>query len=162
MMLWTREPARAPQSDDQKIGNELFGNNDFLVCIFDDATKDVAASEAKGRPVYVGSTLIAVRIVNEHDYMARPLTEADVTRFPRAWHAYQGRKAGPKHVDVALLPGIQLAQVKALHDMKLGDIVALAKADPLDDELEPFRMAAIKFAKPRFRVVDGELKEVAA
>lgn len=161
-LLWTREPANAPSSDDERIGAEIFGNNDFLVCIYDDVAKDEAASIARGRPVYRDAVMIAVKVLGEHDFMPHPLTQAEALRFPRAYRAYQSRRVGPSHIDVALLPGIALAQVRALHDMGLGNITDLAKANTMDDELEPFRQAAVKFAKPRFRVIDGQLKEVAA
>lgn len=157
-MRWTREPEPAPADVEGRISREVLGvRPDHVACIFDHAVKDNEATQASGRPRYKDHPYIAVRAVDENNYVARPLTDEDRLRFPRALAAYEKRRAGGLTHALDLLPGIRPAQVLELEALKIESMEALAASDIPLDELEPFRAAARRILKPRFRVVEGQM-----
>lgn len=157
-MLWTREPEQAPQDETGMIAAEVLGKRpDHLVCIYDHAIEDRAATEESGRPRFKNHPFIAVRAVDTPDFASRPIRPEDYHRFPRAAANYEKRKAAGLSHALELLPGIGPAQILELEALKLYTMELLAASDDEIGDLEPFRAAARRFLKPRFRVVEGQM-----
>lgn len=165
-LLWTVEPGYTPQTEEEKIEAELFGNRapTVFVAIFESAREDADATERDGRPRFVNVPYVAIRPKGERDYVSRPVSEEDKRRFPRAWASWTARQAAQVKPSVALLPGIRPAALRELEALGLRDVEQLAAYEgPLGD-LEEFRTLAKRLAslsKPRMRLVNGSLEAVA-
>lgn len=164
---WTREQARQPRTEDERIYAEVIERSpDFLVAVFDDAVLDLDASHASGRKRFRNVTMIAVRNVGEPDFSSTELTPEHEARFPTAVRIYrEKRETWTKQVPLELLPGITPADVAELRALKVPDMLALAEAATLPPELQQWQVLARRFQtlnqKPRLRVVDGAVQAVA-
>ena len=161
---WIHEPAARPQDEDGLIYEAVIGKqSDYLIAIYNGADVDSEQSALDGRTRYRNTAMICIRIKGERDFVSEVLTDQHKKRFPRAaawWARHQSSEA---RVPVALLPGITAADLMELGELELGDVEALASAD-VPDNLKPWRDLARRFrslSKPRLRLVDGALLEVA-
>lgn len=165
-LIWVAEPPVKPSSDDEKIDAELFGRAEVIyVAIYENAAPDPEATEASGRPRYRNAPFIAVKEKGTKDFVSRPVNEDDKRRFPRAWQAWEARKNTAAPLPLELLPGIRPAALRELREIGIQSVEALAECDRTDlGELDQFRVLARRLRsihKPRLRLVDGKMQEVA-
>lgn len=165
-LKWVVEAGFAPQTEEEKIEAELFGNRapTVYVSIFESADPDADASARDGRNRYKNVPYVAIRPKGERDFVSRPATDEDRRRFPRAWAAWEAAKANPPKPSVALLPGIRPAALRELEDVGITNIEQLAAYEGELGELDEYRVMARRFmtlSKPRMRLVNGALEAVA-
>jgi hypothetical protein len=142
---------------------------------------DPEATKTYGFDVYRDIECVTIHVPDGKDIVSKRATPADVKEYPRAWERYQRVCAFKEH-KLDLIPGISpaaLATFKgqphhpedesedtALHIHTMEQLVAFDK--PLPDWLEAHRDYARRFlrflagVKPRYRLIDGQLQEVAA
>lgn len=166
VLPWVAEPPLKPSDDLDKIDAELFGRAEVIyVAIYENAVYDAEASERDGRPRYTNAPFIAVKEKGTKDFASRPVNDDDKRRFPRAWKAWEARQGQVPPLPLELLPGIRPAALRELREIGVNDIEALAACERDDlGELETFRTLARRLrslTKPRLRLVDGKLEEVA-
>lgn len=160
-LFWIREKALSPQSEDDAIYREVIARApDLDVAIYQGAEIDPDMTEASGRNRYRNAAMICKRNVGEKDFVSEPLTEEHRLRFPRAWGWWQAQKDKAAKVSIELLPSITPADVAELADLGITDVDTLAASD-VPPELAPWKIAAMRLRKPRMRLVDGQLQEVA-
>lgn len=126
--------------------------------------KEPMDAEGRQRTRYRNCLMIATRAKGERDYTSVELTDKHKRQYPQSWGFFQNRTNTRRRVMVDLLPGITQADINELHDLKIYVLDQLAEAD-VPENLAPWRtMARLYLAppKPRMRLVDGALKEVAA
>jgi len=163
-LKWILEPATRPQDEEGRLDEAVNGKRpDYLVAIYGGADVDPVLSAESGRTRYRNAPMIAIRIKGDKDFISVPMTDEHANRFPRAVKWWNENKAGGLLVSVRLLPGITPADVAELDELKLSDVDALAAAD-VPENLQPWQSLARRFktlAKPRMRLVEGHLQEVA-
>jgi hypothetical protein len=164
-LAWTREPAVRAVTEEERIDEEINGKApDSLVSIYDGAIEDVEASERDGRKRYKVVTMVAVRNFGEKDFAPHQLRDGEPAKFPRAWKAYEQRKSSPSWHRLELLPGINAAHLCELAELGVRSIEALAEFDGDLFEVAALRERArviLRALKPRLRMVEGSLQEVA-
>lgn len=165
-MKWVAEPPIRPNTDEEKIDAELFGRAEVIyVAIYENAAPDPDATEASGRPRYRNAPFIAVKEKGTKDFVSRPVNDEDKRRFPRAWKAWEARIDKNPPLALELLPGIRPAALRELREIGIHSIDALAECDREDlGDLDAFRVLARRLrtlSKPRLRMVDGQIQEVA-
>lgn len=163
---WTLERAARPMDDEGRIYEQVIGKSpDHFVAIYDGATVDADASARSGRTRYRNVPLIAVKCAGEKDFVSRPLTAQDRARFPTATALYEKRRAEwAAVIPLALLPGITPADLAEFAELGITDAATLPGRDDLPPELVTWQVMAKRLAalhKPRLRLVDGKLQEVA-
>lgn len=165
-LQWVAEPPVPPSDDMDKIDAALFARAEVIyVAIYENAVYDDEATQASGRPRYRNAPFIAVREKGSKDFVSRPVNEDDKHRFPRAWRSWEARIGANKVLPLELLPGMRPAALRELRDIKVESIEALAAHEGELGELSDFRVLAKRLgslSKPRLRLVDGQLQEVAA
>lgn len=163
-LRWILEAATRPSDEDGKLDELVNGKNpEFLVAIFEGADVDPELSAQSGRTRYRNVPMIAVRVKGEKDFVSVPMEDSHRRRFPRATAWWEQNKSAAAVVSVRLLPGISPADIAELDDLKLMDVDALAAAD-VPDNLQPWQTLAKRLrtlTKPRMRLVEGSLQEVA-
>lgn len=163
-LRWILEAATRPSDEEGKLDELVNGKNpEFLVAIYEGADVDPELSAQAGRTRYRNTALIAVRVKGEKDFISTPLTDEHRRRFPRATSWWEQNKSAAAVVSVRLLPGITPADIAELDDLKLMDVDALAGAD-VPENLQPWQNLAKRLrtlTKPRMRLVEGSLQEVA-
>lgn len=163
-LLWVHEPATRPTDEEGKLNERIFGAApDCHVAIHVDAMEDSDASAREGRPVFRNVVLVSIKNKGERDFISVPWTREHQMLYPRAAASWESRKELNTKVSVELLPGITPAEVAELRAIDLGDLEALA-AGTVPQALAKWKELAVRFrtlSKPRVRLVDGELKEVA-
>lgn len=162
---WIREPAMRAVTEEDRIDEEINGKApDSLVAIYDGAIEDAEATERDGRKRFKVVTMIAIRNMGESDFAPHPLREDEPAKYPRAWKRYEaGRNAAPSH-RLELLPGVNAASLAELAELKLRTIEQLAAFDGELFDLAPLREKAkrlLSALKPRLRLIEGTLQEVA-
>lgn len=163
-LRWILEAATRPRDEEGQLDELVNGKNpEFLVAIYEGADPDPELSAISGRTRYRNTAMIAVRVKGEKDFVSVPMGDEHRRRFPRATKWWDANKQGTALVSVRLLPGITPADIAELDDLKLSDVDALAAAD-VPDNLLPWQVLAKRLrtlSKPRMRLVEGSLKEVA-
>lgn len=163
-LFWIHEPALAPVDQDERIYSDVIAKRpDYLVAIYEGAEIDPELTARDGRNRYRNAPMVCVRIKGEKDFVSEPLTAEHQHRFPRAWRWWQQHRGDSPKVSVQLLPGISAADLMELDELKLLDVASLAAAE-VPYNLLPWRELARRFitlSKPRMRLVDGKLQEVA-
>ena len=163
-LTWIREKAREVTGDDAVYEAVINKTPDMQVAIYQGAVHDPELSEASGRMRYKNAPMICKRYVGEKDFVAEPLTAEHRARFPRAWAWWQAQIDKRAKTSVELLPGILPADVAELRELELSDVDALAEAPSVPAELAGWQAMARRLRslhKPRVRLVDGQLMEVA-
>lgn len=166
-LIWLRESAARPTDDEGLIYEQVIAKTpDYLVAIYDGATVDAEASARDGRVRYANVPMIAVRCMGETDFVSRPLTADDRRRFRMSVAQYEKRRdAMRKRIALELLPGITPADLAEFAELGINDAAALPDNEVLPANLEQWRTLAkrlLSLGKPRLRLVDGRLEEVAA
>ena len=165
-LLWVAEPPIQPHSDEEKIDAELFGRAEVIyVAIYENAVYDDEATQLSGRNRYRNTPFIAVREKGTRDYVSRPVNAEDKRRFPRAWKAWEARHGESAPLSLELLPGMRPAALRELRELKIENVTQLAESDADLGDLDAFRTLARRLrslSKPRLRLVDGKMEEVAA
>lgn len=136
---------------------------DYMVAIYEGAELDAELSEKSGRNRYRNVPMIAVKVKGEKDYVSETLTEKHRRRFPSAYAKWEAIRNAPPRVSAMLLPGITMADLRELEELQLIWLDKLAAAD-VPENLKPWQDLAKRFltlSKPRLRLVDGQLTEVA-
>ena len=164
---WVAEPPIKPMNDEEKIDAELFGRAEVIyVAIYENAVYDDEATQLAGRPRYRNAPFIAVREKGTKDFVSRPVNADDKRRFPRAWKSWEARNGESAPAPLELLPGMRPAALRELSEMKITNVAQLADCDRDDlGDLDTFRQLARRLrslAKPRLRLVDGQLQEAVA
>lgn len=164
-LVWIFEPPMHATDEDGKIYESVIGKHEgYFVAIYHGAEVDPDLTAAEGRQRYRNAPMIVVRNKGESDYTSVPLTRELEARFPRAARWWKEKQDDAKRVSIALLPGITPADLAELHELEISDVETLAKKDGIPKNLEPFRDLARRFvtiSKPRLRVVDGVMEQVA-
>lgn len=128
------------------------------------ARKDEDASAREGRPVYVDSVYVAVKIPDERDYISRPATDEDKEKFPEAWQAFE-RTQGKTGTHLRTLPGITPARFHEFIEMGIRTVEQLAAYEGTlsteQAELRGIAKRILSAIKPRYSVVDGKLERCA-
>lgn len=164
---WIRERAIAPRSEQEAIYAEVIEKTpDVFVAVFDDAILDIDASHASGRKRFRNVTMVAVRNAGENDFTSTELTPEHEARYPNAVGIYRAKRdTWARQIALELLPGITPADAAELRALKVPDVLALAEAQNLPAELQQWQVMARRFQtlnqKPRLRVIDGAVQEVA-
>ena len=163
-LIWIREKALPPQNEEDSLYREVIQQApDIQVAIYQGAQVDPDLTEASGRTRYRNAPMLCKRNVGEKDFVSEPLTDEHRARFPRAWAWWQAQADKRAKVAISLLPGITPAEIAELADLGVNDVEALAASD-VPEELAGWKAMAIRFrilSKPRMRLVDGALQEVA-
>ena len=181
MLYWNREQMQVPTlSGGDSNAGALWGLNadpsskttdiEMFVAIYEGAVPDAELTakepvnaEGGQRQRYRNCLMIATRAKGEKDYTSVELNDTHKRQFPKSWAFFQNRENTRRRVSVELLPGITQADVCELHELRIHVLDQLAEAD-LPANLLPWRaMARLYLAppKPRLRMVDGKLQEVA-
>lgn len=164
-LFWILEPATRPSDEEGQIYEEVIGKRpDQLVAIYHGAEVDPDASARDGRQRYRNVPMICVRNKGEKDFTSEALTEAHRHRYPRAHAWWLQHQSDAKRTRIELLPGITPADVMELQELGIFHAEPLADAEELPGNLQPWRALALRLrslAKPRLRLIDGELKETA-
>lgn len=162
---WIHEPALQPVDDDDRIYNDVIGKRpDYLVAIYEGAEIDPELTARDGRNRYRNAPMICIRIKGERDFISEPLRDEHARRFPRATRWWQQHRGETPRVSVRLLPGIGAADLMELDELHLADVASLAAAESIPENLSRWRDLSRRFltlSKPRLRLVDGQLQEVA-
>lgn len=160
-LQWILEPASRPSDEDGVLHERLFGKRpDTYVAIHEDAMADTDLSEKSGRPRFVNAVMISIRNKGEKDFISVPLTDEHLRMYPRAAAWWQKHKDTQSKVSVRLLPGMTMAEAMELEAINLGDLDALVSGE-VPPELAHWKAIAGRLRKPRMRLVDGQLQEVA-
>lgn len=163
-LFWIREAPRPPQSDEDRIYSQVISAPPKMdVAIYHGAEVDPDASARDGRVRYRNVAMLCKRVAGEKDFVSVPYTDEHARMFPRAAAWWQMQKDKARKVSVQLLPSITPADVAELGELGIDDVEALADAD-VPAELTHWRDMARRFrtlSKPRMRIVDGALQEVA-
>lgn len=160
-LQWVLEPATRPFDEEGQMHERLFGKRpDTFVAIHEDAMEDTELSASSGRPRYRNVTMISIRNKGEKDFVSVPLKDEHLRMFPRAAKWWQQHKDASAKISVRLLPGMSIAEAMELEGINMGDLDSLL-AGELPPELAHWRPIAARIRKPRMRLVDGQLQEVA-
>lgn len=159
---WITEAAQKARTDEEQIYEAVISKpQPYSVAIYDGAEHDPDATARDGRMRYRNVPMIAVRILGETDFTSVPLTDDHKRRFPRAWDIYsKKREAWANTLPLALLPGLTEAERLELEHLGITDVDALAKSDPLPENLEPLRLLARRVRKPHVRLTPNGVVEV--
>lgn len=165
-LLWVSEPPIKAETDEDRIDAELFGRAEVIyVAIYENAVYDDEATQLSGRPRYRNAPFIAVKEKGTKDFVSRPVLDEDRRRFPRAWKAWEARNGASAGLPLELLPGMRPAQLRELREINetggITTVEALAAYEGELGELESFRVQARRLVKPRLRLVEGKLEQVA-
>lgn len=164
-LQWIHEPSLQPVDGDERIYSEVISKRpDYLVAIYEGAEIDPALTARDGRNRYRNAPMICIRIKGEKDFISEPLRDEHARRFPRAWKWWEQRRGDAPKVSVRLLPGIGAADLMELDELNLSDVATLAAAPDVPENLAKWRDLSRRFltlSKPRLRLVDGQLQEVA-
>jgi hypothetical protein len=163
-LFWIREKAAPPQDEEDAVYRQVVSQApDIQVAIYQGAEIDPDLTAASGRPRYRNAPMLCKRNVGEKDFVSEPLTDEHRRRFPRAWAGWQAQADKRAKLSIQLLPNIMPADVAELDALGIHDVDTLASTD-VPAELQPWRSMANRLrtlSKPRLRLVDGQLQEVA-
>lgn len=173
-----------PERDEAIIRKELFGDRPAPRARFylHGAINEEQSQQA-GHPVYEDKVYVEIRMPDATDYMSKLATPTDFRQHPEAYKLFERIRDWKQH-RLDLLPGITPAQLATLRALSLHTIEQLASHTPetapwltredgdpypklageLPASLEPIKTTArryVSFCKPRLRLVDGRLQEVA-
>jgi hypothetical protein len=161
---WIHEPALKATDEEGQIYEAVIGKHPgYLVAIYNGAVIDPEATERDGRARYRNAPMVCVRQHGEKDFTSEPLRDEHKQRFPRTWAWWQKHQADARKVSVSLLPGITPAEIAELRDLGVTDADALCSTE-VPENLQPLRAMALRLrtlSKPRLRLVDGQMQEVA-
>ena len=179
-----------PQSDEELIRAELFGRRPPMKARFYlHGAKDGDASEAAGYPVYTDKVYVEIKQADSTDFVSYPAKRQHMAEHKDAYALFERTRGWNQH-SLELLPGVTPALLATLRDFNFHTIEQLAAFTPetapwmqaklgedesgdpypnlngaLPPTLEPLQMVAKRFVqfvtKPRLRLIDGELKEIA-
>lgn len=176
--------ADIPASDEEMIHRELFGvRPPARVRFYLHGSKNEDATQSGGFPVYVDRVYIEEKIPDCHDFASRLATPLDIRQNKEAYAAFE-RSRDWKHHALDLLPGMTPAVLATLRDLGYFTVEQLAAHTPetahwtkteegdlfpalageLPAALHDMKASAkrlVAFAKPRLRLVDGKLEQVA-
>lgn len=160
-LQWVLEPAIRPMDEEGRMMELAFGKRpDTYVAIHEDAVQDTELTASSGRPRFHNVTMIAIRNKGEKDFVSVPLTDQHLRAFPRAAAWWKQHKDDKAKLSVRLLPGMTMAEALELEGIGMGDVDALI-AGEAPEELAHWKAVAMRIRKPRMRLVDGQLQEVA-
>lgn len=163
-LVWIREKAAPPQDEEDAVYRQVISQApDIQVAIYQGAQIDPDLTEASGRQRFRNAPMLCKRNIGEKDFVSEPLTEGHKRRFPRACAWWQAQTDKRAKLSIQLLPNITPAEVAELDALEIRDIDALASTE-VPAELQPWRDMANRLrslSKPRVRLVDGQLREVA-
>jgi hypothetical protein len=116
---------------------------------YDEAVEDKSATEAKGYPVFNTVTYIKIVVPNQTDFVPRPATDADKTRFPKSWEAYRtGSEVAEDGHPVSQWPLVSVSERKILDANHIKTVEQLAEvADSGLHRLGPYAMSLKKRAQ---------------
>jgi hypothetical protein len=164
-LSWIFEPPLHAADEEGKIYESVIGKHEgYYVAIYHGAEVNADLTAAEGRQRYWNVPMMVVRNKGESDYTSVPLTRELEARFPRAARWWKEKQSDAKRVSIALLPGITPADLAELRELNIADVETLAKLNEIPKNLEPFRDLARRFvtiSKPRLRIVDGVMEQVA-
>lgn len=164
-LRFIRVPAPSPKSDEDVTSAALFGKvPDLEVAIHIGASQDAELSAQSGRQRYRNTLMIAKRIAGEKDFVSESLTDEHKAMFPKAWAWWQGQVDARSRVSIALLPAITPAEIAEMNELKIADVDTLADFADIPVELAGWQAMARRLrslSKPRFRVIDGGMEQVA-
>lgn len=157
-----------PHNDQAMIERELFGTRPAARARFyPHAAKNEDATERNGYPTYDDRVYVEIKIPDSTDFVSRPATPDDFIQFPQAYAHYE-RVRDWKYHSLELIPNLPLSSLATLRELKIHTIEQLAEhADELPAFLSDARAQSLRFIrffrgdKPRLRLVDGRLEEVA-
>jgi hypothetical protein len=143
---------------------------EVFVAIYEGAVPDAELSanepmdgEGRQRTRYRNCLMIATRAKGDKDYTSVELTDLHKRQYPLSWGYFQNRQATRRRVLIDLLPGITQADINELHDLRIYVLDQLAEAEVPENLVAWRTMARLYLAppKPRLRLVNGKLEEVA-
>lgn len=174
-----------PATDQQIIEKEVFGARPKERARFYlHGARDEDASQAAGHPVYAEKVYVEIKVPDDKDFMSRPATKADFRQYPDSYAHFERVRDFKQH-RLDLLPGMSVALLATAQALGLFTIEQLAAHTPenapwrLSNDEDPYpvlagelpaalqdaRLTAKRFVnfanKPRVRLVDGALQEVA-
>lgn len=163
-LFWIREKAAPPRDEEDAVYRQVISQApDIQVAIYQGAQIDPDLTEASGRQRFRNAPMLCKRNLGEKDFVSEPLTDEHRQRFPRAWARWQSQADKRAKVSIQLLPNITPAEIAELDALGVRDVEALAMTE-VPVELQPWRDMANRLrtlAKPRMRLVGGQLQEVA-
>lgn len=150
--------------DDEKIMKEIMPDKNVLAAFFMHAQKDEEASIREGRPVYNDVICVQLKVQGERETFSRVSTEVDKRKWPEAWAQFDAMHNKAK-THLTKLPGITPARFHEFIETGIRSVEDLAEyTGSLTDEQDKLRGIAkrmLSAIKPRFRMVEGKLQEVA-
>lgn len=174
-----------PESDEAKITEALFGKRPAARANFYlHGARNEDASIAAGYPIYEDRVYVSIRIPDSKDFVSRPAKPVDYREHAEAYARFERVRDWKQH-SIELLPGITTAQLATLRELGLFTIEQLAAHTPatapwltrpdgdpypvlegaLTPQLLPLHAQATRLVaylnKPRLRLVDGQLQEIA-
>lgn len=173
-----------PQHDQQIIEREVFGiRPKERARFYLHGARDEDASQSAGYPVYSERVYVEIKVPDDKDFMSRPASRDDFKQYPDAYAHFERVRDWKQH-PLDLLPGLSCALAATCRDLGLFTIEQLAGHTPatapwvrdgedrfpaLKGELPPSLTVAATTArrfiafsnKPRLRLVDGVVQEVA-
>ena len=173
-----------PQHDQAMIEREIFGvRPPPTVHFYLHGAKNGDATMQAGYPVYTDRIYIQEKIPDCPDYMSRVASPADIRQHKEAYALFE-RSREWKHHSLELLPGMSPALLATCRELGYFTIEQLADHTPENahwtkiDEGDPYpalsgqlppalqevKVTAKRFAsfnKPRLRLVDGKMEQVA-
>jgi len=163
-LVWIREKAAPPQDEEDAVYRQVISQApDIQVAIYQGAQVDPDLTEASGRQRFRNAPMLCKRNIGEKDFVSEPLTDEHRQRFPRAWAWWQAQADKRAKISIALLPNIMPADIAELDALGIHDVDTLASTE-VPAELQQWRNMANRLrtlSKPRLRLVDGQLQEVA-
>jgi hypothetical protein len=103
--------------DDFNASNQSKVDEGLLVRFYIKARQDQRETQKQGKPVFKDVDYIEIRVPGQRNWVARPVTQADMARFPRHWEAYKNRTGNEEYLEGTLLaewPLITRSQVEEL------------------------------------------------
>lgn len=114
-----------------------------IVKFFTSTTMDVVASKLRGHRVYVEEPYILVKYSQNDDAISRPVTDADIKRFPELWEKYKKLEEKGNDPLLSLLPACTPALERELSDQGITTIQQFLESGLDDERFEQVRQQAV-------------------
>lgn len=157
-----------PPNDQAMIERELFGVRPAARARFyPHAAMNGDATAANGFPTFDDKIYVEIRIPDSTDFVSRPASPDDFVKFPEAYAHFQRVRDWNQH-PLELIPSVPLSKLATLRALKIHTIEQLAAHEgDLPEIVRDVRALAVRFThffrgdKPRLRLVDGQLEQIA-
>lgn len=164
LMLGSAPPQFQMSADDQKIMQEILPDKNVLAQFFMHAQKDDETSDREQRPAYKDVLCVLLKVQGERETFSRVATDIDKRKYPESWAQFEAQNSKTK-THLRSLPGITPARFQEFIEMGIRCVEDLAEyGGTMTDEQDKLRGIAkrvLSAIKPRFRMIDGKLAEVA-